>query len=803
MDNQELLAEIRELRIRLEEAEETLSAIRGGEVDALVVASGEGDRVFTLEGADQPYRVLVETMSEGAATLNPDSTVLFCNSRLAHLLKRPLENILGKPLLSHVAPSEASAFTGLLHRALSADCRPGESVRAELSLLAANGDPVPVLLSCAPLELAEHRGISLIVTDLSEQKRNEEIVAAGELASSILEQAGEAIIVCDETGRVIRASRQAHDLFGVSPISRPFDRLGRLKEAHSGKDFSISAPLSGQRLRGVEIVFERIDRPFHLILSAGPLLRKGKILGCVVTFTDITERKQGEEALRMSEERYRTLFDSIDEGFCVMEILFDESGRGIDHRFLEMNPAFERHTGLSNAVGRTARELVPELEPHWPERYGRVALTGEPLKFVEESKAMGRWFEGYAFRVGAPEERRVALLFTDITERKEGENALQEAKAAADEASRAKSEFLANMSHEIRTPMTVFMAAIEHLLQIDRNSERRHLLEMADQSAKRLRALIDDILDFSRIEARKIAIEEAPFELRACVAEAVNMFALPARQQGLQLKVEIEGQVPRVVLGDSDRLGQILINLVGNAVKFTHEGEVRVCVKPKNAFLEFAVADTGIGIPEDKRDLLFESFSQADASFTRKYGGSGLGLAISKGLVELMDGKISVQSRKGQGSVFTFTLPLKTPGRSPSAPTEAPWEESGRPCAAVRILLAEDDPMIREMITLMLAQKGMQVALAETGREAVEKWAEGSFDLIFMDLQMPEMNGLEATRSIREKEVGEKRTCIVGLTAHVRREIKEECLAAGMDLVVTKPVQMKDLFSAVESCLSS
>jgi PAS domain S-box-containing protein len=652
-----------------------LAAIRSGEVDALVVSSGEGDRIFTLEGADQPYRVLVESMSEGAATLNPDSTVLYCNSRLAHLLGIPLEGLLGKPLLAHVAPDDASVFTSLLERALGEDCLLAESFRAELTLLTGKGDAVPALLSCCSLDLTGHRGISLIVTDLSEQKRNEEIVAAGELASSILEQAGEAIIVCDKTGRVIRASGQSKELFGSDPMFQPFDRLGLLRVARTGQPFSIAAPLSGLIFRGVEVMFERHGRQNHLLLNAKPFLRQQKTLGCVLTLIDITHRKRAEDALK-------------------------------------------------------------------------------------------------------------------------------EAKDSADEASRAKSEFLANMSHEIRTPMTVFMVALEHLLQIDSNPERRQLLEMADQSAQRLRALIDDILDFSRIEAQRVDFEEEPFDLRASVRSTVAMMRLQAQEKNLPLELYLSPDLPTLVRGDSGRLGQILTNLIANAIKFTDTGEVRVSVQLRDNRLEFAVSDTGIGIPEEKRDLIFQSFSQADSSFKRKFGGTGLGLAISQGLVRLMGGEIGVRDRDGGGSVFLFTLPLKAVAAGPPANAEEPVEKPKDPeFQEARILLAEDEPMIRDMVLLTLARRGWSAETAETGREALQKWAEGDFDLILMDLQMPDLDGLEATRQIREKENGHH-VCIVGLTAHVRREVHEECLAAGMNMVLTKPVQTKELFSTIENCMA-
>jgi CheY-like chemotaxis protein/anti-sigma regulatory factor (Ser/Thr protein kinase) len=324
---------------------------------------------------------------------------------------------------------------------------------------------------------------------------------------------------------------------------------------------------------------------------------------------------------------------------------------------------------------------------------------------------------------------------------------------------------------------------------------------MAEQSAQRLRALIDDILDISRIEARKVEIEEQPYPVREVVRAAAELFTLPAREKHLRLAVEIAPETPEAVAGDADKVGQVLVNLLGNAVKFTHQGEIRVCVHPRGDFLEFAVADTGIGIAEDKQPLLFQSFSQLDASFTRRYGGTGLGLAISKGLVELMGGEISVQSRAAEGSVFTFTVPLRQVEQPSAKPAVTPPEEVRKETPATRILLAEDEPMIREMIAMMLAQRGLHPETAESGRQALEKWQDGEIDLILMDLQMPEMSGLEATQAIRRQENGgRKRTCIIGLTAHASRDIQERCLAAGMDQVLTKPVKIKDLLAAVGSC---
>jgi len=396
-----------------------------------------------------------------------------------------------------------------------------------------------------------------------------------------------------------------------------------------------------------------------------------------------------------------------------------------------------------------------------------------------------------------------AVSIQDITSLWEFAKELREAKSAAEEASRAKSEFLASMSHEIRTPMTIFMSAIEQLLYIDRSPEHRQLLDLAEQASQRLYALVNDILDFSRIEARRVEIAEDWFNVRSCLQEIMAMMSATAREKNLRLELEVASAVPENVLGDQHRLEQVLINLIGNAIKFTDAGEVKVAVQRQEDTLEFTVSDTGIGIAEDKLEKIFETFSQADSSSTRRYGGTGLGLAISKGLVELMEGRISVRSRLGQGSVFTFTLLMK----SMQSPEQAMTGEGGTPVAPAEpeayILLVEDNPLVREVVSLTLSRRPWQTTTAGNGREAVQKWQAGNFDIIIMDLQMPDMDGLEATREIRRLEAGKKkRVGIIGLTAHSNRAVWLECLKAGMNDVLVKPFESASLYAAIEQCLA-
>jgi signal transduction histidine kinase/ActR/RegA family two-component response regulator len=373
------------------------------------------------------------------------------------------------------------------------------------------------------------------------------------------------------------------------------------------------------------------------------------------------------------------------------------------------------------------------------------------------------------------------------------------AKEAAEKASRAKSEFLANMSHELRTPMSVIMGALEFLQKSAPTPEQRKLLDLSSTSAQRLLGIIDDLLDISRIEAGRIKIEERSFDLRECVRQVMEMFSPSAREKGLRLSWQVAPHLPGHVMSDPDRLTQVLINLVGNAVKFTERGEISLNVQEVGAELVFMVQDTGIGIPGDKIDQIFQPFTQVDSSLTKRHRGTGLGLAISRELVVLMGGTINVKSREGEGSLFSFSIPLRPAELvDESSRVETTPKTGSRP---IRILLAEDEPSVRDMVTMTLEGQGMAVTIAETGLQAVAKWKEEKFDLILMDLQMPEMDGLEATRLIRELECArEEKTCIFALTAHVRPEDRERCMSAGMNGCLAKPLRLEKMVSLIEKC---
>ncbi len=533
--------------------------------------------------------------------------------------------------------------------------------------------------------------------------------------------------------------------------------------------------------------------------------------------SDITERKRMEEALRAalrSAEDERSKTESIIAAMADSLFIL-----GTDYKILHQNLSSREvvgdhageycysvlHQRSEPCEGCQMASCFADSQIHRRENLA-VTPLGREVRYVDVTASPIKDAEGKI--IACVEVAR------DVTERRQREEELRLAKEAAESASAAKSHFLASMSHEIRTPMNGVIGMVKLALRNDLSPRERECLVMAKCSAESLLRLLNDLMDFSKIEARKLELVSVPFNLDESIGEAVSLVGVEAQGKGIKLSQEISPAIPRLLVGDPGRLTQVFINLIGNAVKFTEMGEVVVRAEAQSesageVLLHFSVSDTGIGIPEDKQEVIFEAFTQADGSTTRNFGGTGLGLAISARLVELMGGKIEVESTVGKGSTFHFTVrfglssegedSVHGPGGKYRREAAAGWTPLPEPLRRLRVLLAEDNLINRKLAVSILEDRGHAVRVANNGKEAVALFRAEPFDLILMDVQMPETDGLQAASAIRELEKRNGgRIPILAMTAYALQGDRERCLSAGMDGHIPKPVDPDELVGTVE-----
>ena len=651
--------------------------------------------------------------------------------------------------------------------------------------------------------------------DIAERKRAEEALRESEERFRVMADGCPAIMwVTDAEGGNQFVNRRYREFFGATYEQVEGCKWVPLLHRDDAQNYleAFRHAIEAHEPFQVEARVRHADGGWRWIASyAEPRFSpSGEFLGHVGISPDITERKQAEEDLQRSEEKFRQLAESIRQVVWMM----DPAGT----EMLYVSPAYEQ------VWGRTCESLyqnpaawfdaILRDDQYQANLLFRRQLAGEPIVSeyrIRTPDGSEKWIRVRAFpiRDQAGQLLRVGGIAEDITEWKCYEEELIQAREGAEAANVTKSLFLANMSHEIRTPMNGVLGMVQLLLDTDLNPQQRKYAGVIETCGRALMSLIGDILDLSKIEARKLTLEHMDFDPRRVVEEAVQTLSAQAAGKGLAFSWLAAPETPSLLTGDANRLRQVLLNLAGNAVKFTEHGgvAVEVAVEKRDkgrTTLRFSIADTGIGIRPDQEAGLFAPFVQADASTTRKYGGAGLGLSITKPLVEMMGGKIGYHSTAGAGSTFWFTAVFDTPRAPALAPivparTIALPPSSSRPRGDARILVAEDSRTNQFVLLAQLEKLGYQAQAVANGVEAVAAVERGEFDLVLMDCQMPLMDGFEATRRIRRSP--RPHVPIVAVTAHAMVGDRERCIREGMDAYLSKPVALDALADVLATWL--
>lgn len=797
-------------------------------------------------------RTIFETSGAGIIIVDPEGRIAQANLQMSEMFGCPLETMIGTPYIAFVHPDERQDGTNTLQAML--ENRLDTTITERHYLRRGGGDFWGYLSGRRMVGLdGEFTGLLGIIFDITDRKKAEdELRWKTALLEAQLEASLDGILVVDSQEHRILTNQQFRSMWDM-----PIEISSRKNEETILQHIASKTKNPDQFLKKAihlcthqdETSRDEIEFKNGLVVDrySSPVIGKdGKYYGRIWTLRDITDHKRALEALHESELRLSNIIDVLpDATFAV-----DREGKVI-----AWNRAIEELTGVPKAEIMGMNNYAYAIPCYGERRPILIDLIFEDRKEIEDNyssflrKGDQLIAEAYVPTLLGGEGVFHCLIASplydscgsiagaiesirNISEYKDAEDELKKINrhlvmateqaqvmaAKAEKANAAKSEFLANMSHEIRTPLNGVIGMIGLLMDTNLDAEQREYAQIARISGENLLSLINDILDFSKIEASKMKLEILDFDLRSALKDTTDFLAIGAQEKGVKLICRVEPEVPSLLRGDPGRLRQILVNLGSNAVKFTAEGEIVICVSLENvdektAALRFSVSDTGVGIPSNRIGILFSPFTQADSSTRRKYGGTGLGLAISKQFVELMGGKIGVESVEGKGSTFWFTAVFEKPSArslfsssAASALNEnkgeiAPERFTAVPAFSesvnhkIRILLAEDNPVNQKVALAMLRNMGHQADAVANGEEAINVLQTVPYDLVLMDCHMPEMDGFEATRTIRRdgSKVLNPRIPIIALTASAMQGDRERCIQAGMNDFIAKPVLKRAL----------
>jgi len=769
--------------------------------------------------------------------VDADGRLLSVNAMWRHVLGYESSDVIGRSVGEFMTEASKTKLEMVLPDFL----QEGRVVDKAYRMVASDGRVLDVHLSAVAEYDASGRFVRSLAAmkDVTQRRRAEEALAKSEeLFRLAFENANEGLSIIDTDGRFLRVNDAVCRFFGYDEATLLGKTVNDLADGATG---AVSPRFISLALAGVKEQF-RFEKRYHHASGreiwgrvSARLVRDeaGKPLYFIANVLDVTEARRNAAQLTL---HANTLGALLELG-RMREAGFPELGAYVLSRAVDLtassgglvamaDPEGDGFVVLSAAAGALEAFGLPREAQRFTTGDASVLVgagcdrlpfpgDGQPGHLVvpvHEAAAVALLLAvtGKQGRYGEDDVRRLTLLgegvLNHVKDRRR-EQDLTQARRQAEAASQAKSGFLANMSHEIRTPLSGIIGLAQMTLTQNPRPELRENLELVLDSSRSLLAIVNDILDFSKIEAGKMEFLPVDFDLRDTLDRTMKPFQFSARQKGLTLTVRIDRQAPSLVHGDPDRIMQVVRNLVGNAIKFTDQGEVEVSLslaRPGDPMLvACSVRDTGIGIPEDRQHELFQIFSQLESTRTKRFGGTGLGLAISRRLVEMMGGSIDVESLAGQGSTFTFTVSLR-PANEAARETPRPnlASQAGN-FAGLRVLLAEDNQVNRLFLKHFLSEAGCQVRLAGSGSQVLEQLCQEPADLVLMDIQMPEMDGAEATRRIRDGEAGEaaRGMPVVALTAYSMKGDRERFLSAGLDDYVSKPVDVDELFMVMRRVL--